>query len=138
MGRPLTHPRMETAFRDHWPSLCTIQWKVTAASESNEELPTVYDPASVQVTGPQDMEDHVDIPCRVSPVVEVSPRYEEKRTPEAISAFKQAKCKLDGYFPLIEVRLQQAVIGGETWEIRGVEHDSQHFSTRLMLEIVTL
>lgn len=89
---------------------------------------------SVQLTG-----NVLDsIPCRLGPLVLIRPMQSESREEGAIADYTGRHLKLSGYYPSIEIRTMVVLIDGVTYQIRGIEHDSQNFSTRLHIENVTV
>lgn len=119
-------PRLRVAIPEHWPSTCTIQTVNTTVSASNEPVPS----------GATDVSTLKNIPCRIGPRIEVSVSDNEQRSDRVLEQFNRRQAKLNGYFPQIVPRLMQAVVDGVVYGIRGVEHDSERFSTRLNLENV--
>lgn len=123
MRKPLIDPRMLSHIQTHWPSRCTIQAITYGVSQSNQRIPT----GSTNIL--------VDVPCSMAPLNEANPTDDEKRSPTIQGSFDKRVVKLSGYFPQI-VERHIAIVDGVTWQIRGVEHDSQHVSTRLKVEII--
>lgn len=123
MRKPLIDPRMLPHIQTHWPSRCTIQAITYGVSQSNQRIPT----------GTSDI--LVDVPCSMAPLSEANPTDDERRSPNIQGSFDRRVVKLSGYFPQIKEQ-NTAIVDGETWQIRGVEHDSQHLTTRLKVEII--
>lgn len=126
MVRQLVDVRLGRDIPNHWPSLCTIQTVNFTASASNQPVPTSATSIAAKT----------NIPCRLSALIDIRPSDDEIRTTEVQEKKVERTCKLSGYYSDIEVRTQQAVVDGVTYQIRGVEHDSQQFSTRLRLEVI--
>lgn len=124
--RALLDPRLRGSIPDHWPSVCTILAVTYTTNDDNQTIPS----------GVVAVEGLVDIPCRIGPIIKERPTDDEIRTQDIYSDFTRRYLKLNKYCPEIMERIQQAVVDDVTYEIRGVEHDSERFSTRLRLEII--
>lgn len=128
----MRHPFMDSRLRghipQHWPTSCTILIPLVLPSESNQpELTGAY----------SEVDGMVDIPCIFGPVSGIRVTDLEERNSNIQSTVEKRTCKLNGYFPTIQVRGNVARVNGEIWQIRGVEHDYLKFSTRLSLEQVS-
>lgn len=55
---------------------------------------------------------------------------------ETLESVLKRTVKLNGYYPTIQVRTHRAVVDGVAYLIRGVEHDSERYSTRLQVEVL--
>lgn len=77
-----------------------------------------------------------DIPCRIAPVSATNITDKEVRTESVQALYSLRELKLNGYYPLIQARVMLAHVDGVRYQIRGVEHDSEHFSTRLLVETI--
>jgi len=126
--RSLIDPRMRTRLRGYWPSICTVQLEKFVQEESGQQ----------KQTGGSDIDGLTKIPCRIGPLIEVRPTDDEIRAGGVVEEYRRRQCKLDGFFPNIQPSGMQAVVDGVVYPIRGVEHDSEKFSTRLKLEVLTL
>lgn len=130
-NRSLLDPRLTSQIQEEWSSRCTIQSVVSPASStqlSGQRFPAL---SYANVLG------MVNIPCRIAPDQRISPTDTEKRTMETIEGVLKRTVKLNGYYPTIKARANRAVVDGTAYLIRGVEHDSERYSTRLQVEIVT-
>jgi hypothetical protein len=125
--RPLIDPRLRWDIPEIWPSKCTIQQITFTQTASNQDIQS----GVTDVTGMK------NIPCLMAPLIELRPTDDESRIAQIEDRNQRRQIKLNGYFPTIVSRTMQAVVDGKIWPIRGVEHDSLHFSTRLKVEIVT-
>lgn len=125
----LFDPRLRTATEILWPSLCTIQTVTYTLSADNQRVPS----GATNVTG------IVDIPARSGPAVRERPTDDLNRfSGQVVSEYHLRRhVDLNGYFPQILPEVMQAVIDGVTYPIRGVEHDGQHWITRIKVEITT-
>lgn len=121
----LVDPRLESHLPNHWPSTCEIRTVSYAVSASNQRI------KSGAVTL------YTRVPCRMSPLSKTRTTDNEARSETMESALKQRILKLNGYFPLIVPRDMDAVVDGVVFPIRGVENDSQRWSTRLFVEDLT-
>lgn len=126
--RSLVNPKLRAKLPEHWLSSCTIQSVTVTLSESGQKVPY----AASNVAG------LVNIQCRMAPIIDARPTDEEIRTTGLRLEHSKRILKLNGYFPQIVNRAMQAVVDGVTFEIRGVEADSQSFSTRLRLESIKI
>lgn len=124
--RPLIDPRLRHGIADHWPSLCTIQ-EVKVIEESSGQMVEEDGPILVL---------HVDVPCRLGPLIEGTPTDNERRGVMITSQHARRVLKLNGYYPDIVPGKMEAVIGGNTYPIRGVDSDSEMHYTRLRLEVI--
>lgn len=95
-------------------------------NEDNQQIPI----------GMMPIEGWIDIPCRIAAIIRERPTDDESRTPELIEDYRRRHLKLNIYAPDIDPREMVADVDGEIFEIRGVEHDSEYFSTRLRLEVL--
>jgi hypothetical protein len=125
--RSILDPRLMGALVNVWPSRCTIQEIATSDSDSGQPVPT----------GASDVSGHINLPCRLGPLVEIRPTDNASLSYGASGRFTRRQLKLAGYFPSINPDTMQAVVDGVTYPIRGIESDSQNFSTRLLLDLVT-
>lgn len=124
--RSLLDPRLRTAIPEHWPSLCTIQTITYTANAANQLMPT----------GVTNVSGMVNLQCRLGPIILSRPTDDEIRDTKVQEKYSRRNLKINAYLPQIQVRAMQAVVDGIVYPIRGVEGDSQQFSTRLRLEIV--
>lgn len=107
------------------PSLCTIQSKTDTRDSAGQPIPTW-----ANLTG------HVNIPCAVGPGVQSRGGTNEVRLVDETLTIIPRQVLLQGYYPSI-TSLMQAVIGGVTYRVLGVEADSSHQITRLNVEEVS-
>lgn len=125
--RSLFDTRLNKAIEGLYPSLCTIQIVTTSVSASNQKVPT----------GATDIEGLINLRGRMAPMSAIGGITDkETRSGGIVSRVVERLLKLDGYYPQIDTRRMQAVVDGVVYQIRGVDSDSQHFNTRLRLEIV--
>lgn len=119
--RQIVDPRFRASLPNQWPSLCTIQQKLTTLSDANQPIQSGV--LNI-LTG------LVDIPCLLS-----LRKANEKRDHEVESKYRRGVCRLNGYF-INEVisRSMLAVVDGVVWQIRGVDFDSLNLYTLLELE----
>lgn len=128
MRHPLVHPKFRNNIPSHWPSRCTIKSITTVYSQAHQKLPSAY----VNVTG------LVDIECRLAPFIETRITDDEYRRNDLTSEVKRRTAKLNGnYATQINPVTMVAVIDNIRYSITAVETDSEGFSTRIKLEIVT-
>ena len=123
--RALIDTRLRSSIPEMWPSKCSIQRISFTNSASGQPIPT----------GAANIRALVNIPCRMGPLIELRPTDAETLTDPVTGTFQRRQCKLNLYAPLISPLEMQAVVDGVIYPIRGVESDSQDFSTRLSLEI---
>lgn len=128
MRRPLVDPRLYQRNENHWPSICTIQTANTSVSGSGQKTKTG---TFTNVAG------LVSIPCRIAPVSQLNVSDKEARAETIQALYSQRELKLNGFFPQIQPRTMLAFVDGVRYEIRGVESDSQSFSTRMLVEIIS-
>ena len=121
----LLHPLMAQTISTHFPSRCTIQLTSSGLSASGQIQPAV---------GIEVLPGHVNIPARIAPLSAMRPRDEERRTTGVTSLDQLRAVKLQGYYPSIVPRQMRAVVDEVVYEIIGIEHDSQSFLTRLIVE----
>jgi head-tail adaptor len=81
---------------------------------------------------------HVNLPCAVAPISPGIPEAREDRTRTETVAIATTHIALRGYYPAITTLMRAVVTGGRTYDILGVEHDSQGKTTRLKCEVVSL
>lgn len=124
--RPLVDKRLRGKLETHWPSRCSIVTVTYTTSASNQLIPS----------GTTAIASKTNIPCRLSPLIELHPNDNEDRSDTITGEMSERVCKLSVYLPDIQVRAQKAVVDGVTYEIESVDSDSQHFSTRLGLRII--
>ena len=112
----VVHPDlMERVQPNFYPSLCTIG---TAT--------VVDDPFGEPVSTWVDLEDHVQIPCRISPT-----GTREQRSAEQAYAAATHIISLNGYYPAIDAHMQ-ATVDGITYQIEGdPQSDGNKKTTRL-------
>jgi hypothetical protein len=121
-------PRMHQQVQEHFPSRVTIQQITYTRSGANQKIPS----------GATDIAGLVGLPCRLGPIILLRPTDNEMRTQSVTSGIENRQCKINGYYPQITNKEMQAVVDGVTFPIRGVESDSNNFSTRMRLEIIKL
>lgn len=123
---PLFHPLLHTALPTHWPSICTVQLVTYTITASRQQIPV----------GGSNIAGMVNVQCRLGPIIFDRPTDNEIRTAAVTEQYVRRQLKLNGYFPQIVPRLHRVIVDGVVYPIRGVEEDSEHFSTRLTLEVV--
>ncbi len=80
-----------------------------------------------------------NISCMNAPESNLRITADETKTTEQIDAENSNHVLLSGYYPILEQNTQfQAVVDGVTYQIMGVESDSQRQMTRLKLMIATV
>jgi len=122
---PLTgivHPRLYEKLADWAPLKCTIRESLTETIDDHGHATKTY----------TDVPGLVDIDCQLKPA-----RADEVRTTDLVVGHNAFRAALLGYHPTITTAMQ-AVVDGTTYNILGVEHDSQHALTYLTVEKVTL
>lgn len=124
---PVTHPLLATSLQGLWPSLCTIQIVEHGLSPSGQTL--VSDGVAI-VPGLE------RLACRLSAIEDNRPTDDEVRAGDVLEQRQRRILKLNGYYPSIVPRQMQAEVDGVVYPIRGIEHDSEHFSTRLTLAVI--
>lgn len=127
MRYPLIDNYLRKRIMQHWPSRCNIKSVNYTRTASNQQI----------VSGYTDVVGLYDIPCRVGPFIDTRLTDNERRTDSVTSHILSRRCKLGGYYPTIDTRRMVALIDNTTYQIRGVEHDSEHTHTSLRLEILT-
>lgn len=125
--RQILDSRLRVGIPEHWPSLCTIRSVNYTLTASQQRVKG----------GVSTVAGMINIPCRIAAFIETRMTDDERRTNNVLAKIIRRTLKLNGYFPTIDTRRMVAVVDGTTYEIRGVEHDSEKFSTRLRLEILT-
>lgn len=82
------------------------------------------------IPDPTNLAGHVNLACRLSP-------FRENEMPGLVTVTANAwYARLPGYYPAITAAMQ-FVVSGAAYDIRAVEHDSEHVITRLVVERVT-
>jgi len=122
----LIDPRLRTSLPDFWPSRCSIKTVTTTASASGQKVRT----------GTTDVAGMTSIQCRMS--VTTTERPNDQVTTEARirGSVARRNLKLSGYFPTIQPDVMVAVVDGVEYAIYSNEPDSEHFSTRLGVDII--
>lgn len=123
---PIVAHAFRSALRLHYPSRCTIQFVSKADTPSGQSVNS----SGLPVSG------HLNIPCALGAFSKDTTTDNERRGPTVTEEFSRRICKLSGYYPAIVERQMRAVVDGVIYNIRGVESDSQHVSTRLYLEVI--
>ena len=113
----IVDPRMMNALSGMFPSSCTIQ----APTHVTDDYGT---PETTWTTL------YTNLPCQVAPLVVENVRALERIDGDKTLRLTPHRIALKGYFPAVTSEMR-AVVGGQTWAIQGVEHDSQHTYTRL-------
>lgn len=102
----------------------SIQAKKYTISASNQKTVSGFTPI-----------DGLDsLPCLIGPIIESRPTDEEIRTGHIKELVRRRHVLMSGYFPQILRESMVAITSEATYEIRGVEADSQTMLTRLRLE----
>lgn len=105
-----------------FPSLCTIQVNTTGTQDdSGCEQPVLTD-----------LTDHVDIPCRVGPLVIDRPSAEVARGAAVEIRYKDLHLLLKGYYPGVDMTMY-ALVDGYVYQIDNVQHDGNHITTRFRI-----
>jgi len=119
--RGIVHPALlDRVQPNFYPSLCTIQ-----------ELGTAQDEYGQETGEPVDLEDHINVPCRIAPVVAPS----EQRSSQQVFVEGKYAVALNGYYPAIEEDMV-AVVDGTIYDIEFVAHDGNQQTTRLNVRLV--
>ncbi len=116
----IVHTRMLSQVVDFLPSLCTIQ-TVTSTMDDHGHGTKV----GTNVVG------LIGIHCQMKPI-----KASEVRTSDLVVSANAFRVALLTYAPTI-TNLMWAIVDGVTYNILGVEHDSQHAMTYLTVELVT-
>jgi hypothetical protein len=125
--RALIHPQMLDRLPQFYPSEATIE-------EPTETRDSFGSTSSTWAT----LASHSAIPCRVAPLTVQTPTFSNEAKLEDLSYLTTTHhIALRGYFPLI-TPLMRAMVDGVAWDIKGVEHDGQHVTTRLRVNRVQL
>lgn len=107
-----------------YTSTVSIYPKVESQNETGEPTTTYPTPLSA---------DYTAIPCAIA-----ASDANERRTPTHTYAESTHTIALTDYYPLIQT-VHRAIDGaGISYDILGVEHDSQHAHTALMCRIVSV
>jgi hypothetical protein len=78
----------------------------------------------------------INLTAMNAPEAEARIRAKTDRTPEYIEAFQFRHLLLGGYYPQIEqFDNWRAIVDGQAYDPIGVESDSQHTQTRLLLQL---
>ena len=84
----------------------------------------------------------IDIPCMVAPVSALRISAKEQKTVQEITASTMFHVTLAGYYASIDLLWRAAakavIDDGNSWDILGVEGDSQHKMTRLEIRVATV
>ena len=123
--RQLLDPRLSRELTDDFPDLCTIKLKNLATSPSGQPLPAGE---------PIPIDGMIDIPCRIGPLILVRPTDKEIRGIKITSQYENRQCKLNGYFPAIDPFSMVATVNDREYDIMGLEHDGNRFSSRMTLQ----
>lgn len=122
----ILHEGMLAALPNFFPATCTVQVNTPSAGDGGERTPSWANLAS-----------HVDIPCAIAPA-----GIREGRAAGAVESEATHTVLLAGSYTSIlasgdAVPKHQVVSGGRSYQILGVEHDSQSYLTRLKTKLVT-
>lgn len=119
--RGLIHPALMVRLQGGlYPSRCTIATLGTEQDEYGQEIGT-----------PVDLEGHVNLPCRIAPMVAPS----EQRTSQQVFVDGRYNVALAGYYPAIQEDMA-AVIDDTTYGIDFVGHDGNQTMTHLIVRQV--
>lgn len=122
MTRPLVHPSLTTRLRpSFFDATVTIQRATAASSGTAFSRGTAPDSYA-------NLANHVDLPCRLWPAGSAE-QWESDKTVE----LSQFIALVSGDYRTI-VPLDNAIIGGVTYQVVGVEPDSAGVTTGLRLE----
>jgi hypothetical protein len=114
----IMHQRLMGAMTRFYPSLCTILTLTLVRDSTGEPIPT---PVPFLV----------DLACRLSPV-----SGREVVAPTEKYSVGQHMIELASYQPTITTTMR-AVVGGVTYELLAPpEHDGNHFTTRLRVQVL--
>lgn len=119
----LIDPRLMETLADFTPATCTIQARTSSYISTGDLLETY-----ANVTG------LVDIPCQVSVQGGFMKGGKEQRKESGDYTTFERLITLDGYYPTI-TETMQALIGGVTYDIDAIDHDSQSTYTRLGVRV---
>ncbi|KAA3645332.1 MAG: hypothetical protein DWQ07_12755 [Chloroflexi bacterium] len=122
MARQIVDPRMLDHLGDLFPSKVTIQFNAPFSDDvetGGEELPRW-----------NDLPDHVDLDCRLSPSGGKEVRN-ERQSYNVSTHFITIK----GHFPSITANMR-ALIGSQAYNILLVQADGQSVVTKLTVEVV--
>jgi hypothetical protein len=108
-------------------SLCTIQQSVVAQDADG----------APQYTPPTNVAGLINIPCMNAPLSADAVQATEVRDLEEIQSKGLRHVLLMGYYPQITADLW-ALVDGVTYDIMGVESDSQTSQTRLKLQLASV
>jgi hypothetical protein len=123
----IIHPNLLTALKSFYPSTVTIQQDTGSQDAAGQPSPSWSNLAG-----------HVNLPCAVAPISPAGIAAIEPRTPEMTVAIAITHISLRGSYPAITPKMRAVVTGGQTYNILGVEQDSQGKTTRLKCEVVSL
>ena len=114
----LAHSRMLPQLGALFPSLATIQ----SRSDSSGTYGTPTTTWAALLTS---------VPCAVGPMVTENIRATERVDGDKTVSLFPHRITLRGYYPQVTTAMR-VLVDGVAWAITGVEHDSQHTTTRLM------
>jgi len=110
-------------------SLCTIKRPSGTQDASGQPDRTL--------AGASEVSGMVDIPCMAAPEVLQRPDLTDETKLVTMTLQRQQRhVLLNGYYPEI-LQSDFAVIDGAGFDVLSVEHDSQHITTRLAVQIKT-
>ena len=119
----LVDPRLADNIQDFWVDTCDILTETYTTSASGERIHSSYTAFKASV------------PCRLGPLIEVRPTDDKLKGADIESQHQNRQCKLKGFHSDITTEMFCRV-QGIVFPIRGVESDSQYWSTRLKLEVI--
>lgn len=125
---------MPTAVNDTglFISLCTIQEPTGEQTADGSAVMTGGDSGD----GWNNVAGLINILCMDAPEAEARIRAKTNRNVEYIEAFQYRHLLLADYYPQIEqFDNWRAIVDGQAWDPIGVESDSQHTQTRLLLQL---
>lgn len=106
-----------------FPSLCTIQ--VTSGAQDVD--------SGNWVQAYSNLTAHVNIACRVGPLVIDRPSTEVSRREGQEIRYKDLHALLQGYYPLVRMTMY-ALIDGYRYRIDNIQHDGNHLTTRFRIQ----
>ncbi len=126
-GRPMFDPRMLNRLSGFFPSTVRI------ISRTNE-------PDSMGSPVNDDVVLYEDIPCVIAPFNDIIPISGERQLEQYTYDTTTHRITLKGYYPEVTAKML-AVTSTEpfvSYNILGVEHDSHSYTTRLIVNVVTI
>lgn len=127
MPRQIVHPRMLAKLANFYPSKLTIQTSTETRSASGAVTITWADVVNMR-----------NLPCSIAPIIRESPFGQNERRQEGVTYVEGThQLAIRGHYPQIDTTMR-AVVDGQPYDIRAVEHDSHAQTTRLRLFVVSV